>query len=357
MNSKDRVMLAINHIKPDRVPVDFWCENSVKKSLMDFLKLDNEDELLTKFKIDIRNVYPKYVGPKLKTFNDGSYEDFWGVIRKPVKNPYGVHYEVSYYPLNEDLTLKKIEQYKWPKAEWFDYDSLHEQLNKYKDFAICVGKMGTECQTFFIQTWYLRGLNEILMDMIINPDAVDLMISKILDFRKEHLKEILKVLKGRAAWVQLADDYGMQKGLFFSLEFWKRYFKNPIKEIAEIIHNHGIKVFLHSCGSVRELIPEFIAAGIDILNPIQVMAKSMDPVEIKKEYGEKICMHGTMDTQKILNFGSEEDIIKEVNKKIDRLSDGGGFILSTTHTIEPDIPIKNIIAMYKAVHNFYGQRF
>jgi uroporphyrinogen decarboxylase len=346
----------MDHGQPDRVPVDFWCERSVKKRLVDHLGIGGEEGLLKRLNIDIRNIYPEYVGPELKTFPDGSYEDFWGVIRSPIKNPYGTHYEVTYSPFCRDGSLKEIDKYRWPRAEWFDYSSLDKMLQRHGDYGICVGRMGIETQTFFIQTWYMRGLEKILEDMIISPDLVDLLISKILDFRKEHVQEILKVVKGKVEWIQMADDYGTQNGLFISRDLWRRYFKSPISQLTEMIHGHNIKVFLHSCGSIRELIPDLIGAGIDILNPIQVTARGMEPVEIKKEYGDRICLHGTIDTQRVLSFGSPEDIRKDVFEKLEKLGSDGGFILATTHTIEQDIPTENILAIYDAVNDYYSQK-
>jgi len=354
LNAKERVKAALGHRQPDRVPVDFWCERSVRQRLKDHLGLVTDEDLLRRLHIDVRNIYPEYAGPELKTFPDGSYEDFWGVIRRPVRNPFGIHYEVAFNPFSEDASLKAVEKYRWPRAEWFDYSSLEKMLQKYGDYGICIGKMGIETQTFFIQTWYLRGLEKILADMIVSPHIVDLLISRILDFRREHVREILKTVKGRVEWVQLADDYGTQNGLFLSTDLWRRYFRDPIAQTADMIHAHGIKVFLHSCGSIRALIPDLIDAGIDILNPIQVTARGMDPVEIKRDYGDRICLHGTIDTQRVLSSGSPEDVKKEVFTMLEQLGCNGGFILSTTHTIEQDIPLENIIAIYDSVYEYYG---
>lgn len=349
MNSKKRVQLAINHKEPDRVPLDFWAENSVKEALIKYLGLKDNEELLIKLGIDIRSIYPKYIGPKLQTFSDGSFEDFWGIIRKPVKNPFGIHYEVASYPFEKINSVKDIEKYRWPKVEWFDYSSLEKELDKYSEYGICIGKMGRESQTFFIQTWYLRGLDKIMIDMLINPEIVELLISKILEFRVGHVTEILKIVSGKADWLQMADDYGTQDGLFMKPETWRKFFKPALRIITDLVHKYGLKVFHHSCGSIRELIPELIDIGIDVLNPIQVRARGMNPLELKKIFGKKLCFHGSIDTQKTLNLGTKEDIASEVKERIKTLGSGGGFILSTTHTIEPDIPLENILTLYDNV--------
>lgn len=352
MNSKERVKLALNYKKPDRIPVDFWAEDSVKKSLMNYLNLKDEDELINRLGVDIRSIYPKYIGPQLKTFSDGSFEDFWGIIRKPVKNPFGLHYEVADYPFGEISSLKNLEKYRWPQAEWFDYSSLEEELIKFNEYGICIGKMGRECQTIFIQTWFLRGIDKILMDMLVNPDIVELIISKILEFRLAHLAEILKITCGKADWIQVADDYGTQNGLFMKPEIWRKFFKKPLKTMVDLIHKYDVKAFLHSCGSIREIIPDLIEIGIDILNPIQVRAHNMNPELLIKEFGKKICFHGSIDTQETMSLGSKEDIINEVKQRIITFGKDGGFILSTTHTIESDISLENILTLYDTIKKY-----
>ena len=182
MNSRERVLAAIDHKKPDRVPVDFWAETSVKKNLYDHLGLNDEEELLQYVGVDIRCIYPDYVGPELKQFPDGSFEDFWGIIRTPVQHSTGIHYEVTYSPLAEAKDVRDVECQRPPSADWFDYSGLSRQCEQHDQYAVCVGKMGRECQTVFIQTWYTRGLGQILLDMAVASDMVDAIVAKIMEF-------------------------------------------------------------------------------------------------------------------------------------------------------------------------------
>jgi len=352
MTSRERVLAAIDHQEPDRVPVDFWAEPDVKQNLCGHLGLDDEEQLLQQFSVDIRCIYPKYIGPELKTFDDGSFEDFWGVIREPVRHSTGVHYEVSYSPLADAKTIDDVARCRWPQADWFDYSSLAEECERYRDYAVVVGKMGRESQTLFIQTWYSRGLDRILWDMADAPNLAKAIVAKIMEFRILHVERILGAVAGKADILQFADDYGTQNGLMMSPDMWQEFFMPGLAHLVDLAHQSGLRAFLHSCGGIRELIPHLSHLGIDILNPIQVGARDMIPRELKREFGRDLCFHGSVDTQRTLPYGTSSDVTQEVQNRIEELGEGGGFILAPTHTIEPDVPLDNIVAMYEAAERY-----
>ena len=151
MNSRERVLSAINHRRPDRVPLDLWAHSDVKTALCERLSLAGEEELLQYLGVDIRSIYPKYIGPELRQFSDGSYEDFWGVVRKPVAHAAGSHDEVCFSPLAEAATVRDIENAKWPSPDWFDYAGLSEECDRFDGYAVNIGRMGIESQNIFIQ--------------------------------------------------------------------------------------------------------------------------------------------------------------------------------------------------------------
>lgn len=353
MNSKQRVQIALNHEEPDRIPLDLWWSKEMRDRLLAHLKLRNVDQLQDYLGSDMRGVYPAYVGPKLRRFVDGSYEDFWGVVRKPFKHAGGGEYDEVVAPiLAEATSLDAIEAIRWPDPDWFDYESLVDQCAHYREHAIVVGKMGRESQTLFIQLWYLRGLDNILIDFIEWPAFVHALIERIMRFRIEHLKRILAAVKGRADILQLADDYGTQNGLIMSPAMWRTFFAPHLKTMADMAHDAGLRVFLHCDGAIRGIIPDLIELGIDILNPIQPGATGMEPAGLKRDFGDRLCFHGAIDTQTTLPFGTREDVIAEVRERIDTLGRGGGYILAPVHTVEPDVPLDNLLAVYESAMEY-----
>jgi uroporphyrinogen decarboxylase len=132
-----------------------------------------------------------------------------------------------------------------------------------------------------------------------------------------------------------------------SSALWRTFIADNLAKIADIAHRHGAKFMLHSCGGVRDLIPDLIDVGVDVLDPIQTQAKGMDPDELKAEFGDVLSFHGAIDTQTTLPFGSADDVRAEVAHRIEVMGESGGYILAPTHNIQPDTPLENILAMYE----------
>ena len=353
MNSKERVLIAAGHEEPDRVPLDFWWSHEMRAKLLLHLKLQGVDELQEYLGSDIRGVYPAYIGPRLKQYDDGSYEDFWGVVRKPFSHSGGGTYDqVVSPPLAGATSLDELAAIRWPDPDWFDYEGLIEQCERYKDYAVVVGRMGRETQTLFIQLWYFRGLENVLTDLVAWPELVHAMIDRIMGFRVEHLKRILSVVRGRADILQIADDYGTQNGPIMSPETWRRFFAPHLKTMADLAHEAGLKVFLHCDGAIRLLIPDLIELGVNILNPIQPGCVGMDPKALKRDFAGKLCFHGGVDTQSTLPWGTADDVVAEVRERIEVLGKGGGYVLAPVHTVEPDVPVENLLAVYEAARKY-----
>jgi uroporphyrinogen decarboxylase len=361
---KERVLKSVNHQEPDQVPCDYWGTPEVDQKLMDHFSVTSLDDVRKSLNADISYIYasgiiyedgrglygptPRYIGPKRPVFEDGSFEDLWGVTRKFVKVGSGNTYrEVVKNPLRDFTTLGEIERYnKWPRADDFDYSGLKEECEKRKDRCLILGGM-PGCATIFIQCWYLRGLDQILMDLVLSPGLAHAIIEKIAEFQVEYHRRLLEEIGDRVNVLMLADDYGTQAGLMMSPAHFRDFFKKPTQELIELGKRQGLKTMLHCDGGIRKLIPEFIDMGIDILNPIQNVGPGMDPVDLKRDFGRDMCFHGGIDTQLVLPLFSSEEIGVEVRKKIETLGKGGGYILSPTHMIQLDVPMDNILKMYQ----------
>ena len=366
--SKKRVIDAISHREPDRVPCDYWGTPEMDQKLSGYFSVGSLDEVRRGLGVDLSYIYasgiiyedprglygptPRYVGPKRAVCADGSFEDLWGVTRKMVKVGSGNAYrEVVKNPLRDFTTVEEIETYdKWPRADDFDYAGLREECEKRRDVGLVVGGM-PGCATFFIQCWYLRGLDQILMDLILSPELAHAIIGRIADFQLAYHERLLEEIGDLADILMIADDYGTQSSLMMSQKHFREFFKKPTQKMIELGKKYGLKIMLHCDGNVRELIPEFIEMGIDVLNPIQNVGPDMDPKVLKKEFGRDLCFHGAIDTQQSLPILSPEEIGREVREKIEMLGRGGGYILSPTHMIQLDVPLENILKMYQVPRN------
>jgi uroporphyrinogen decarboxylase len=349
MTSKQRVLDAIDHKRTDRVPLDLWATKEVFDKLCAHFRTDRADDVMEELGIDIRRIEPKYIGPQLEASLEGKIKDIWGVTRRRIEYSGGNYLEVEHYPLEGEIGISDIESYPWPDPDHYDYSVIPRLCEKYGDYAILNVGNRLNRTSVLKAAMYLRGMQQLMIDMALNPPLVEALLEKIADYYLAHNERIFKAGEGLIDIFMMGDDFGTQKGLLVSPEMFRKFFAPKLKEFAAQAKTYSLKVMLHSCGSVRELIPDIIEIGVDILNPIQTSAKGMIPEELKEEFGDRICFHGGIDVQHTLPFGTTEDVEQEVKDRIRVLGKDGGYILASTHNIQPDTPIENVLKMYESV--------
>lgn len=348
MNSKERVRAAAAHKPVDRVPANFQCTGFVWKKLQKHYSCDGEG-IYQKFNVDIREAYAKYIGPELESITDEDgmrlYETHWGFKMKEHMTEYGVNHIVDYYPLDEIETVEGLLNYNWPKAEWFDYSPITEMVEKHPDKAIMIGHPGP-----FQMAANLRNMEKLFMDMAINPEYAKTLYDKMVEFELEYYKRCFEAGKGKIDILRPHDDYGTQQSLLFSVDMWKQYFKENTTKLVDLAHSYGAFYQQHSCGAVAPIIPELIACGVDILEPLQVV-EGLYPDQLVTKFDGQIAFHGGIDTQGILPFGTVDEVKEETKKYIQTLGKNSGYILMSSQSFEGDVPIENIEAVYSVARS------
>jgi len=347
MTSKQRILDAIHHKPTDRIPLDLWATKEVLHKLCAHFQTDQVDDVMRELGIDIRLVEPEYIGRPLEESPQGIVKDIWGVTRRRVSHSEGSYLEVVNYPLEGDIDVSDIENYPWPDPDHYDYSVIPKSCEKYEGYAILNVGNRLNRTSVLKAAIYLREMQQLMMDMALNPPLVKALLEKISDYYLAHNERIFKAGEGFIDIFMMGDDFGTQKGLLISSRMFQEFFAPRLKEFADQAKSYGMKVMLHSCGSIRELIPSIIEIGVDILNPIQTHAVGMIPEELKEEFGHRICFHGGIDIQKTLPFGTVQEVENEVKDRIRVLGKDGGYILASTHNIQPDTPIENILKMYE----------
>ena len=370
MKPRERFLAALNHETPDRVPLDL---GGINTSLMigtyDNLKrhlgmADQPTRLLSKIwqiaktpepilealSIDTRYIFPEIKPQKPASEEKGesepdSFIDEWGLRRRFVLH----YYEMESHPLQGAESVADIESYPWPDPkEFIVLDGLRErarQLNADTDYAV-VGYMGGG--SLFEQAWYMRGYTNLLVDFMVNKELAHALLSKVLDVRKKNADLYLKAVGEYLDVFQIGDDIATQDNPAMSPELYREMVKPYHAELFQYVKARTpAKLYYHSCGSVVPLIDDLIEIGIDALNPVQVTARGMETAELKRRFGKRVAFWGAIDSQKILPFGTVEDVRQEVRKRITDLAPGGGYILAGVHNLQPDIPPENIVAMYE----------
>ncbi len=353
MNSKQRVLAAINHVEPDRVPVDLWALSPVTDGLRAHFDVDNpstgsghrDEAVWQALGIDLRSVWPAYIGPPLPTFDDGSWLDWWG-LRKQMIGPFD---EVVEPPLADARTVANVEAHPWPDPDWFDYDGLRTTCEALSEYALVIRDLGPHATCVLRASMFLCGMEKFMMALALNPDLAQAIIARVEQFYLEFNQRILEAVGDLTDIYFIADDVGVQDGLMISPRMFRRVVKPSLTRFIAQAKEYGQRVMYHTCGAVRQLIPDFIEMGVDILNPIQLSAKGMEPAALKRDFGDALCFHGAMDIQTVLSQGTPDQVRGEAKRLCQVLGQGGGFILAPTNNVMPETPLENILALYEAV--------
>lgn len=360
MNARERVALALNHEQPDRVPIDYWATDAINARLLEHFGFSTLEELLVHFDVDFRYIPgPKYIGPQPEVREDGCVEDHWGVPRVRVEVGSGsqtaVYREVIDFPLKEARSIDQIRSYtKWANPGWFDYDCVADQVAEARRTGKVVVFMGDRMNRCaqLKPAMYVRGIDQILLDLALAPDIADYIFEKIAAFYLEYTRRTLEAAGGGIDILMMGDDFGTQKGLFMSPAMWRRFLRPGFKAFVDVAKQYGCKVAHHSCGSIKAIIPDLIDCGLDILNPVQPDVVDMDRRELKQSFGDRLCFHGSISIQRTLPFGTPDDVRNEVRERVETLGPGGGFVFCTAHNIQADTPTENILALFEAYQAF-----
>ncbi|MBN2164966.1 MAG: uroporphyrinogen-III decarboxylase [Marinilabiliaceae bacterium] len=347
MNHKERVLMALNREEPDRVPFFYWDVPEFGEKMISHLGLKSRDELLEYLDVDFRWVEPKYIGTELIDINNKKKKDIWGVGYTRIKKDTYEYWEATEFPLEGVTEIKELDNFSWPTVDLFDFKSLDSQLKKYKNYAIMTAP-GYSSPGLFRIIQRLLGRDSYLDVLVYHPRFFRALAQRVTDFYVQFLDKVYEVAGNRIDFLRIADDFGSQGGLMISSEHWDEICKPAFEKFLTISHAHGSKFYMHSCGSVRKLLPEFIALGADVLDPIQTRATGMSPDGLKKDFGKMISFSGALDEELLLRQGTTQDVIKGVHELLDLMAPGGGFILGPSHKLKIETPVENVIAMYEA---------
>lgn len=376
--SRRRVAATINHREPDRIPMDMTITQKPYESLRQALGMPPEEnlrassftevrpktEVLEALGIDLTFIKlnkPLNWQPPEPT-EEGIRYDEWGVGRQRVQIDEGVYLnEVAISPL-EKASVQDLAGYPWPDphdpGRTQDLEQEARSIYEGTDLAI-MGRFGG---TILEQAAYLRGWEQWLMDLLINQEFARELMDIIIDIQIALDRAgIAATGKYLSIFKLSGEDFGMQDRPLFSMQVWRemvlpamqrrwRAAREALDEFAP-----KVKLMLHSDGAIRPFIPDIIASGVDILDPIQPYVPGMDLYELKHDFGDELVFHGGVDTQEILPYGSREQVHQSVLRCIDALGPGGGFILAPVHNVQADVPPENLIAMCETVreHGVY----
>ena len=372
MTHRERVLRALKHQEPDRVPLDLGGSRSSSLVVEAYERLSRHlgsqepprifskwlnvahpsEAMLTRFDIDTRSLSqgdPDNWHDII--FPDGSYQDEWGVVRS---KPAGcLYYDLTKAPLAGDADVADLKKFRWPDphdpGRCRRLADAAARLHQGTDHAVVLSMPGGIVH----QAQFMRGLEDWFADLIANPAFFQALMEKLADLWIGMAKDELDAVGNNVDVCFLGDDMAFQNGPMMSMDLYRKLIKPHHKRLFSYIKSRtSAKIAYHTCGSVVHLIPDLIEMGVDALNPVQVSAKGMDTERLKQEFGQDICFWGAIDTQRVLPFGEPEDTAREVKGRIDDLCPGGGYILCAVHNIQADVSPENICAMYDTAREY-----
>lgn len=379
---RERVRLALGFQEPDRIPIDLdgWATyftEGAYRNLLQHLGIDEEpqvndwflvsgvnESILRRFGVDFRRValaVPE--GFRSKTYPDGSWDDEWGVRKRKVAHPSPRTGQTAYYaemiepPLAEG-SIDDLESYPWPDPEdpgrYRDLRERVKLLYETTDHALVAAAIGNG---IFEQAQALRGIQRFFEDLLINREFATLLIDKILQIQLSIFDRYLAIVGPYVEMVETSDDYGMQTGPLISPQLYREMLKPAHERLNRFIKERTeARIYLHSCGSIADMLDDLIEAGIEVINPVQPRARNMDSAALKNRFGGRVVFHGGVDEQYVLPRGSIEEVHEEVHRRIEDFAPGGGYIFAPAHNIQDDIPPENVVAMFEAAleHGHYA---
>lgn len=351
MNSRERILAAINHQPYDRVPTDIWATPEIWRKLANHF--GSTEKAMKELHIDgMAGVGPEYIGPSLPSCEPDEHYDIWGCKHKKQTFDGGEYYEQSFFPLSEASTIDDLEKYNWLQADWFNYDNMRASATKQREDKVV--QCGYMAMLYYHTV--LRGMENALMDPHEDADFTHHLLGKLCDTFINYHRKMFETCDGLIDIAQVTDDLGSQAGPLISMNTFREFYKPYMQRCIDLCKEFGIHVFHHDDGAMSEFLPDLIEMGIEVLNPVQWNCPGMDIIELKKKYGNKITFHGAVENQSILPFGTPEEVRAEVRNNIDILAaDNTGYILASCHNMQANTPIENIIAMYDEAY-IYGKR-
>lgn len=374
LTPRERVKLALNHQEPDRVPLDIGAGASQSivvegyEKLKQFLGIPGETRMLNKtFRVarldesvmrrlgsDCRLVAVKApVNWTPPPSEPGTFIDIWGVKWRQVHYGDNCYYwELARHPLAE-ASIEDLERYPWPDPldPGLTAGLVDEVKALYEDTDYAV-TTDSGYKSHWEQAYMLRGLEQMLMDLVLNPEFVSALMSKLLEINIAAAKRFLDIAGPYVQVFRTGDDLATQQGLMMSPETYRALLKPVYKKYFDFIKSEtGAKIWYHSDGNITGLIDDLAEIGVDVINPVQVSAMG-DTAKLKARFGEKITFWGGIDSQHVLPHGSVADVEAEVRRRIHDLGMGGGYVVAAVHNIQPDVPPQNIVAMAEATRKF-----
>jgi uroporphyrinogen decarboxylase len=341
------VVEAYDHLKKH---FEIEGENAPLNLMMRVVHVD--ERILQELDIDVRNVTMWFsrMGDG-ETLGASSYRDMWGVER--IRPEGGCYFDVLDPPLAGEITVANIVDYPWPDPEAVvPIQTIRKEVEALRATTDCALVLYVP-PPFVHTAQFLRGFEDWYTDFVLNTKVLEALADAVIEINLAIARRVLESVGDDVDVVLCSDDLGTQSGLQISPDDYRRFVKPRHAAYFRQIHElSSAKLLFHSCGSIVSVIEDLIEIGVDALNPVQVTSSGMQPSALKQRFGGRMAFWGGIDTQHVLPRGSVGDVERAVERTVEELGEGGGYVLSAVHNIQPDVPVENILAMFRHAREY-----
>ncbi|MCG3149424.1 MAG: hypothetical protein PCFJNLEI_02886 [Verrucomicrobiae bacterium] len=356
MTARERILAVLNRQPVDRLPVDLWHTPEIGTLLRQQFGVADDLSLYRAMKLDkiVWNFmeYKTAAGESTGAQSGAGAENagsrtMWGVPLQDVQAGAAHYAEFGAAPLQSFDSPRQLDEYPWwPIPDRFDYDGAVARARQAAPDFVVIGPW----VSFFEIYCQMRGLEQAMLDLALDPDFVDATLDRIEAIQTDMMRRFFAQARQFLTLTFISDDVGGQNGLLMSPAAWRRHLEPRLRRWCRLIHDHDLKVFFHSDGGIDPLIGPLIECGIDVLNPIQHVCPGMDRAALKRKYGDRVIFHGGVDNQSVLPRGSVASVRDEVRQCLATLgARQTGYICCSCHNVQPGTPLENILAMVETV--------
>jgi uroporphyrinogen-III decarboxylase len=352
MTSKERVMATFAHKETDRVPIGYCANGDIHRRLSQALDVRKGEWVGHAIGVDFIDVGAPYRGKCLHAELEGrSVNPEWGIRTRWIEHPSGGYWDYCDFPLR-DADVDTVAKWPMPDPNDYDYDTVVEKCRRDANFALHAGNGGLG--DIINMTGTMRGMEQVLVDLITDDPAGLLLIDRRLDVMFEVTRRTLEAAKGKIDFLWLGEDLGTQNSPIMSLDLFRKHIRPRHQRFVDLAKHHGIPVMIHTCGSSSWAYEDFIEMGVNGVDTLQPEATNMSPEYLKKTFGGRLIFHGCISTAGPVAYGTPEEVTAYCRKTLDIMMPGGGYCFAPTHALQDNSPTENVVAMYEAA-NAYGR--
>jgi uroporphyrinogen decarboxylase len=352
MTSRQRVQAVLACDIPDRVPIHYSANPGIDRRLKAHygLAADDHEGLRCVLGVDARGVNAPYVGPPLHEQQPGiRVNPMWGIRTRFVEHDSGSYWDYCGFPLR-DADEETVASWPMPSPDDFDYSGIAEACKRLGTFAVQAGGAGTGC--IINSAGFLRGMEQVFVDLITDDSAGLLLIDRKLDIELEVVRRTIEAAGGWVDYLMMGEDLGTQKGPIISMATFRKHVRPRHVKFLDMAKAYGIPVMMHTCGSSSWSYEDYIEMGLSAVDTLQPEATNMAPAYLKEHYGGRLAFRGCISTAGVVAHGTVQDTIDDCRQTLETMMPGGGYWFAPTHQLQDNSPTENVVAMYEAAHRY-----